>query len=62
MDTPLQTMIRQLNVSLRNMKVYAVDHPSTAHAVEKSYQAIAQILKDNGELSLEVTENKLLIG
>ena len=61
MDTPLQTMIRQFNVSLRNMKVYAVDHPSMARALQKAHEAIIQILDERGELSLAVVQNKLLV-
>lgn len=61
MDTSLRNMIRQLNVALVNMKVYAADHPTTEAAVRKSFDALTQILQQKGELALGVVENTLIV-
>lgn len=61
MDALLRDMIRQLNVSLRNMKVYAADHPTTATALQRSYDGLTQILDKKGQLVLGVVENTLLV-
>ena len=62
MDILLRDMIRQMNVSLRNMKFYAGDHPTTMASVQKSYDALTQTLQQKGELVLGVVENTLIVG
>ncbi len=51
-----------MNVSLRNMKFYAVDHPTTMASVQRSYDALTQTLQQKGELVLGVVENTLIVG
>ncbi len=61
MKTLVRDMIRQLNVSLRNMKVYAADHPTAAASFQKSYDALKALLDQKGELALGIVENTLMV-
>ena len=61
MDTLFRNMMRQLNVALANMKVYAPDHPTTAAAIQRSYEALTQILEQKGEIALGTVENTLIV-
>lgn len=61
MDTPVRNMIRQLNVALVNVKVYAADHPTTGAAVQKSFDALTEILQQKGEFALGVVDNTLIV-
>ena len=61
MDSLLRNMIRQLNVALANMKVYAADHPTTAAAIQRSYDALTQILEQKSEIVLGMVEDTLIV-
>jgi HEAT repeat protein len=54
-------MIRQLNVALVNMKVYAPDHPTASGSLQRSYDALKKILEQKAELALGVVENTLIV-
>jgi len=61
MDALLRDMIRHLNISLRNLKFYAADHPAATASVEKAYAALTQIIEQKGEVTLGVVEDTLII-
>ncbi len=60
MDPLLRNMIRQLNVALVNMKMYAPDHPTTAASFQRSYDALKNILEQKSEFALGVVDNTLI--
>lgn len=61
MEPLLRNMIRQLNVALVNMKVYAPDHPTASGSFQRSYDALKKILEQKAELALGVVENTLIV-
>jgi len=61
MDTNLRQMIRQTNIALRNMKFYAADHPSTTNSLQRSYDALMKMLAAEGQLTLGVVDNTLIL-
>ena len=61
MDARLRDMIRQMNVAMRNMKFYAADHPTATASVQKSYDALMQIVREQGTLGLGVVDNALIV-
>ena len=61
MDAPFRQMIHQMNISLRNMKFYAADHPTATGSVQRAYDALMEMLKEKGQLTLGVVDNTLIV-
>jgi len=61
MDTNFREMVRQTNIALRNMKFYAADHPSTTNSLQRSYDALMKMLAAEGQLTLGVVDNTLIL-
>jgi HEAT repeat protein len=61
MDALVRDLIRQLNVSLRNMRFYAAEHPTTTISVQKGYDALRQILDQKGQITVGVVQNTLIV-
>ena len=61
MDAPFRRMIRQMNISLRNMRFYAADHPTATSSVQKAYDALMELLKEKNQLTLGVVDNTLIV-
>jgi HEAT repeat protein len=53
-------MIRQMNISLRNMRFYAADHPTTTTSLQRSYDALMKAVTEQGQLTLGVVGNTLI--
>jgi hypothetical protein len=60
-DRSLWKMISHLNAALVNMKLFPKSHPHTAASIQRSYDALTQILEQRGELSLGIVDGTLIV-
>jgi hypothetical protein len=60
-DGLLWKLIRYLNTASVNMKLYPIDHPNTAGAIQNSYDSLTTIIEQRGELVLRVIDGTLVL-
>jgi HEAT repeat protein len=53
-------MIRDLHLTLTNMRVYVGDHPIAGAAIQRSYESLTRILENRAELTLGVVDDRLV--
>jgi hypothetical protein len=60
-DRALHKMISHLSGALDHIKLYTVDHASTAAVIQRSYDSMTQALDQRRKLELRIADNTLIV-